>query len=82
VNPDSNSLCIQSPHTSVGWSLARYIDWWQEHPSELERIRLLNGCVQAYAQRVQTRGGSTFDPVYPLLCELLRAAVATASDGA
>ena len=55
--------------------MARYIDWWQQHTSELERLKLLKGCVESYMRSAQTQNRTSYDEHYPLLCDLIQRAV-------
>jgi conserved oligomeric Golgi complex subunit 5 len=62
---------LQSPFKVSGWSISRYSRYLDEHPSEKERLILITGCLDAYAQSVRDRGETHYAVIYPLMREIL-----------
>lgn len=62
---------MRSPHQTAGWSQARYSSWLDDHPSEKERLLLVEGALEAYVAAVRARHGTQFDPLYPVMRALL-----------
>ncbi|PKU40664.1 conserved oligomeric golgi complex subunit 5 [Limosa lapponica baueri] len=68
---------LKSPFQRAEWSIARYSQWLDDHPSEKDRLALIRGALEAYVQSVRTREGKEFAPVYPIMVQLLQKAMAT-----
>ncbi|RXN00849.1 Conserved oligomeric Golgi complex subunit 5 [Acipenser ruthenus] len=66
---------LKSPHQRAEWSIARYSQWLDDHPSEKDRLILLRGALEAYVQSVRAREGKEFAPVYPIMLQLLQKAM-------
>eukprot|EP00066_Takifugu_rubripes_P022163 XP_011611429.1 PREDICTED: conserved oligomeric Golgi complex subunit 5 [Takifugu rubripes] len=67
---------LRSPHQRAEWSIARYSQWLDDHPSERDRLSLLRGALEAYVQSVRARQGKEFAPIYPIMLQLLQRASA------
>uniref|UniRef100_A0A3P9IBN5 Conserved oligomeric Golgi complex subunit 5 n=1 Tax=Oryzias latipes TaxID=8090 RepID=A0A3P9IBN5_ORYLA len=65
---------LKSPHQRAEWSIARYSQWLDDHPSERDRLSLIRGALEAYVQSVRTRQGKKFAPVYPIMLQVLQRA--------
>ncbi|CAF96768.1 unnamed protein product, partial [Tetraodon nigroviridis] len=65
---------LRSPHQRAEWSIARYSQWLDDHPSERDRLSLLRGALEAYVQSVRARQGKEFAPIYPIMLQLLQRA--------
>ncbi|XP_030636205.1 conserved oligomeric Golgi complex subunit 5 [Chanos chanos] len=65
---------LKSPHQRAEWSIARYSQWLDDHPSEKDRLTLIRGALEAYVQSVKARQGKEFAPVYPIMLQLLQKA--------
>ncbi|KAM4614883.1 conserved oligomeric Golgi complex subunit 5 [Polymixia lowei] len=65
---------LKSPHQRAEWSIARYSQWLDDHPSERDRLTLIRGALEAYVQSVRTRQGKEFAPIYPIMLQLLQRA--------
>ncbi|CAL8324123.1 unnamed protein product [Lota lota] len=65
---------LRSPHQRAEWSIARYSQWLDDHPSEKDRLTLIRGALEAYVQSVRTRQGKEFAPIYPIMLQLLQRA--------
>ncbi|XP_034019786.1 conserved oligomeric Golgi complex subunit 5 [Thalassophryne amazonica] len=65
---------LRSPHQRAEWSISRYSQWLDEHPSERDRLSLIRGALEAYVQSVRAREGKEFAPVYPIMLQLLQRA--------
>ncbi|KAL0962660.1 hypothetical protein UPYG_G00343520 [Umbra pygmaea] len=63
---------LKSPHQRAEWSIARYSQWLDDHPSEKDRLTLIRGTLEAYVQSVRARQGKEFAPVYPVMVQLLQ----------
>ncbi|XP_039372724.1 conserved oligomeric Golgi complex subunit 5 isoform X3 [Mauremys reevesii] len=68
---------LKSPFQRAEWSIARYSQWLDDHPSEKDRLVLIRGALEAYVQSVRTREGKEFAPVYPIMVQLLKKAMST-----
>ncbi|NXF18717.1 COG5 protein, partial [Rhodinocichla rosea] len=66
---------LKSPFQRAEWSIARYSQWLDDHPSEKDRLALIRGALEAYVQSVRTREGKEFAPVYPIMVQLLQKAM-------
>ncbi|XP_006633383.2 conserved oligomeric Golgi complex subunit 5 [Lepisosteus oculatus] len=65
---------LKSPHQRAEWSIARYSQWLDDHPSEKDRLTLIRGALEAYVQSVRAREGKEFAPIYPVMLQLLQKA--------
>ncbi|KAM9824237.1 conserved oligomeric Golgi complex subunit 5 isoform 3-T3 [Neosynchiropus ocellatus] len=65
---------LKSPHQRTEWSVARYSQWLDDHPSERDRLALIRGSLEAYVQSVRARQGKEFAPIYPIMLQLLQRA--------
>uniref|UniRef100_A0A8C5R7Q9 Conserved oligomeric Golgi complex subunit 5 n=1 Tax=Leptobrachium leishanense TaxID=445787 RepID=A0A8C5R7Q9_9ANUR len=65
---------LKSPYQRAEWSVARYSQWLDDHPSEKDRLILIRGAIEAYTQSVKAREGKEFAPVYPIMVQLLQKA--------
>ncbi|XP_052781964.1 conserved oligomeric Golgi complex subunit 5-like isoform X2 [Mya arenaria] len=63
---------IKSPHVSADWSLSRYSQWLDDHPSEKDRLTFIKGCLEAYVQQVRSRHGKEFAAIYPIMLKILQ----------
>lgn len=61
---------------SANWSVSRFSQWLDSHPSERERLELMGGALQRYQQTVRQRGGTSFHAVYPVMLTLLERGMA------
>ncbi|MED6287962.1 Conserved oligomeric Golgi complex subunit [Characodon lateralis] len=69
---------LKSPHQRAEWSIARYSQWLDNHPSERDRLALIRGALEAYVQLVRARQGKEFAPMYPIMLQLLQRATSGA----
>jgi len=67
---------LPSPAASLGWSLARYTNWLEEHQGERERLLLVQGAVEAYVAAARARQDKSYVPQYPVLIQVLQAGLA------
>lgn len=67
---------LKAPHQRADWSIARYAQWLDDHPSERDRLALIRASVEAYVQSVRARQGKEFTPIYPIMLQLLQRASA------
>uniref|UniRef100_A0A8C6UG25 Conserved oligomeric Golgi complex subunit 5 n=1 Tax=Neogobius melanostomus TaxID=47308 RepID=A0A8C6UG25_9GOBI len=65
---------LKAPHQRADWSVARYAQWLDDHPSERDRLALIRASVEAYVQSVRARQGKEFTPIYPIMVQLLQKA--------
>uniref|UniRef100_A0A3Q1CJX5 Conserved oligomeric Golgi complex subunit 5 n=1 Tax=Amphiprion ocellaris TaxID=80972 RepID=A0A3Q1CJX5_AMPOC len=63
---------LKSPHQRAEWSIARYSQWLDDHPSERDKLTLIRGALEAYVQSVRARQGKEFAPIYPIMLQLLQ----------
>uniref|UniRef100_A0A8C5HP73 Conserved oligomeric Golgi complex subunit 5 n=1 Tax=Gouania willdenowi TaxID=441366 RepID=A0A8C5HP73_GOUWI len=68
---------LKSPYQSAEWSIARYSQWLDDHPSERDRLALIRGALEAYVQSVRARKGKEFAPIYPVMLQLLQRATSS-----
>jgi len=68
---------LPSPAASLGWSLARYTNWLEEHQGERERLLLVQGAVEAYVAAARARQDKSYVPQYPVLIQVLQAGLAS-----
>ncbi|CAH2275779.1 conserved oligomeric Golgi complex subunit 5 [Pelobates cultripes] len=68
---------LKSPYQRAEWSVARYSQWLDDHPSEKDRLVLIRGAIEAYTQSVKAREGKEFAPVYPIMVQLLQKATSS-----
>ncbi|XP_008399444.1 conserved oligomeric Golgi complex subunit 5 isoform X3 [Poecilia reticulata] len=69
---------LKSPHQRAEWSIARYSQWLDDHPSERDRLALIRGALEAYVQLVRARQGKEFASIYPIMLQLLQRATSAA----
>ncbi len=62
-------LTFSSLKVRSGWSIAKYSKWLDEN-SEVEAWKLMKASLDAYAQKVNSRGDSAFHPIYPIMLSL------------
>ncbi|KAB7505591.1 Conserved oligomeric Golgi complex subunit 5 [Armadillidium nasatum] len=62
---------LRSPHQTAGWSQTRYSNWLDDHPSERERLSLVEGALESYVSTVKSKHLTEFDPLYPIMKDLL-----------
>ncbi|KAG7235839.1 hypothetical protein INR49_002164 [Caranx melampygus] len=72
---------LKSPHQRAEWSIARYSQWLDDHPSERDRLTLIRGALEAYVQSVRARQGKEFAPIYPIMLQLLQRATSGLQEG-
>ncbi|XP_061769123.1 conserved oligomeric Golgi complex subunit 5 [Nerophis ophidion] len=65
---------LKSPYQASEWSITRYSQWMDAHPSEKDRVTLIRGTLEAYVQSVRARQGKEFAPIYPIMLQLLQRA--------
>ncbi|KAF7228789.1 conserved oligomeric Golgi complex subunit 5 isoform X2 [Nothobranchius furzeri] len=65
---------LKSPNQRAEWSVTRYSQWLDDHPSERDRLTLIRGALEAYVQSVRARQGKEFAPIYPIMLQLLQRA--------
>ncbi|KAG8439924.1 hypothetical protein GDO86_005914 [Hymenochirus boettgeri] len=68
---------LKSPYQRAEWSIARFSQWLDDHPSEKDRVVLIKGALEAYVQSVKARDGKEFAPVYPIMVQLLQKAMSS-----
>ncbi|KAM7377824.1 hypothetical protein PAMA_012969 [Pampus argenteus] len=71
---------LKSPHQRAEWSIARYSQWLDDHPSERDRLSLIRGALEAYVQSVRARQGKEFSPIYPIMLQLLQRAASASQE--
>ncbi|XP_064606457.1 conserved oligomeric Golgi complex subunit 5-like [Liolophura sinensis] len=70
---------LRSVYQLSDWSISRYSQWLDEHPSEKDRLMLIKGTLEAYVQYVRSRQGKEFTPLYPIMLKLLQEGLQQAS---
>ncbi|KAK7101689.1 conserved oligomeric Golgi complex subunit 5-like isoform X2 [Littorina saxatilis] len=63
---------LRSPHQVSDWSVSRYSQWLDDHPSESDRLKFIKGALEAYAKLVRQRQSKEYAPVYPIMLDLLQ----------
>lgn len=63
------------PHKTLGWTVQQLSAWLDRHPNEDQRLDLVAGALQRYETIVRHTNSKNFDPVYPIMSELLAKAV-------
>ena len=63
---------VASPAESLGWSLARYTTWLEEHSQEKERLLMVQGALEAYVRSARERQDKSFVPQYPVMIDILQ----------
>ncbi|KAK3101950.1 hypothetical protein FSP39_007576 [Pinctada imbricata] len=63
---------MKSPHQAADWSISRYSQWLEDHPSEKDRLTLIKGSLEGYVQNVRSRQGREFASIYPVMLGLLQ----------
>ncbi|GAV08624.1 hypothetical protein RvY_18289 [Ramazzottius varieornatus] len=66
---------VQSPHRVAGWSVSRYSRFLDEHPSEREKLLVIQNSLESYAQLVRNRGETHYAAIYPLMKDMLTVAL-------
>jgi len=56
---------LLSPHVKAGRSLTKYSEWLDEHNDE-DVWRVIKGSLDAYVQKVRSRGDTQLHPIYPI----------------
>ena len=62
---------LKSPHDSAGWSLSRYSAWLEDHPSERERLQLIQGTLESYVAATRAKKEKAYAHPYPIMLSLL-----------
>lgn len=62
---------LKSPHDSAGWSLSRYSAWLEDHPTERERLQLMQGTLESYVAATRARKEKAYAQPYPIMLKLL-----------
>ncbi|KAK7861909.1 hypothetical protein R5R35_010941 [Gryllus longicercus] len=70
---------LPSPHQSANWSISRFSQWMDSHPSEQERLEIMSGALQRYQQTIRQRGETKFHDVYPVMIDILERGMGKAS---
>ena len=65
---------LKSPHESAGWSIPRYMTWLDDHPSEADRLQLIQGALEHYVASTRARREKSYAYPYPIMLELLQTA--------
>ena len=63
---------VASPADSLGWSLARYTTWLEDHSQEKERLLMVQGALEAYVKSARERQDKSFVPQYPVMIDILQ----------
>jgi conserved oligomeric Golgi complex subunit 5 len=67
----ATSTDLLSPHTAAGWNNEKLIQWLGGHTSDTERFELVEGALQRYRTTIRQKKLAKYDPVYPLISNLL-----------
>jgi len=62
---------LLSPHVRAQWSISKYSHWLDEHAEE-DVWRVVQSSLEAYAAKVNSRGDTAFDPIYPIMVAYLK----------
>jgi hypothetical protein len=65
---------LKSPHESAGWTISRYMSWLEDHPSESDRLQLMQGALEQYVASTRARREKSYAFPYPIMLELLQSA--------
>ena len=68
---------VASPADSLGWSLARYTTWLEDHRQEKERLLMVQGALEAYVKSARERQDKSFVPQYPVMIDILQRGLAS-----
>ena len=60
---------LQSPHVRAGWSISKYSKWLDDHTEE-EVWRVVKLSLDNYEGKVNSRGDTKFDPIFPVMLAL------------
>jgi len=71
---NNDRLCLWQ---GAGWSVVRYSKWLDEHPSEKERLSVIQSALESYVQSVKQRQGKEFAKEYAVMVQLLQKALAS-----
>ncbi|KAH9496319.1 Conserved oligomeric Golgi complex subunit [Bulinus truncatus] len=63
---------LKSPHQVSDWSVIRYSQWLDDHPTESDRLKIIKGALEAYAKLIRQKQGKEYTAVYPIMLELLQ----------
>jgi len=63
---------LASPHATVGWGVARYSQWLEDHEMEKDRLQLIQGSLEAYVAGARSRQDKAYVPQYPVLLDVLQ----------
>jgi len=58
----------------IGWNISRYIAWLEDHPSESDRLQLIQGALEHYVASTRARREKSYAFPYPIMLELLQTA--------
>ncbi|XP_048741093.2 conserved oligomeric Golgi complex subunit 5-like isoform X2 [Ostrea edulis] len=72
-------LDMKSPHQSADWSISRYSQWLEDHPSEKDRLTLIKGALEGYVNQMKSRQAKEFAKIYPIMLDLLQKGLQTCS---
>ena len=67
---------VASPADSLGWSMARYTTWLEDHPQEKDRLLMMQGALEAYVRSARERQDKSFVPQYPVMMDILQRGLA------
>ncbi|XP_052679211.1 conserved oligomeric Golgi complex subunit 5-like isoform X3 [Crassostrea angulata] len=70
---------MKSPHQSADWSISRYSQWLEDHPSEKDRLTLIKGALEGYVNQMKSRQAREFAEIYPIMLDLLQKGLQTCS---
>ncbi|XP_062611399.1 conserved oligomeric Golgi complex subunit 5-like isoform X3 [Saccostrea cucullata] len=70
---------MKSPHQSADWSISRYSQWLEDHPSEKDRLTLIKGALEGYVNQMKSRQAKEFAEIYPIMLDLLQKGLQTCS---
>ena len=68
---------VASPADSLGWSMARYTTWLEDHPQEKDRLLMMQGALEAYVRSARERQDKSFVPQYPVMIDILQRGLAS-----
>uniref|UniRef100_A0A0K2T9U8 Conserved oligomeric Golgi complex subunit 5 n=1 Tax=Lepeophtheirus salmonis TaxID=72036 RepID=A0A0K2T9U8_LEPSM len=67
---------IKSPHQSADWSITRYSKWLEDHPSEKDRLQLIQGALESYVASTRQRNDKSYAYPYPVMLNILQKVMA------
>lgn len=74
-----NNVTLFYIFQNANWSVSRFSQWLDVHPSEREQLELMGGALQRYQQKVRQKGQAQFHSVYPAMLTLLESGLKFAS---